>query len=33
MLVELTRFKVKNGKTAEVDKWMDLLNEHMIKSC
>lgn len=29
MLVELTRFKVKNGKTAEVEKWMDLLNEHM----
>lgn len=29
MLVELTRFKVKKGKTAEVDKWMALLNEHM----
>lgn len=29
MLVELTRFKVKTGKTAIVDKWMELLNEHM----
>ena len=26
---ELTRFKVKVGKTAIVDEWMSFLNEHM----
>lgn len=26
---ELTRFKVKAGKTAIVDEWMSFLNEHM----
>ncbi|MGB5947066.1 DUF6176 family protein [Paenisporosarcina sp.] len=27
--VELTRFKVKEGKTEAVDQWMKLLNENM----
>ncbi|MGB2992609.1 MAG: DUF6176 family protein, partial [Paenisporosarcina sp.] len=27
--VELTRFKVKEGKTVAVDQWMKLLNENM----
>ncbi|MFT0188254.1 DUF6176 family protein [Candidatus Enterococcus avicola] len=26
---ELTRFKVKTGKTATVDEWMTFLNDHM----
>ena len=30
---ELTRFKVKAGKTAIVDEWMSFLNEHMEKRC
>ena len=29
MKVELTRFKVKQGKTNCVDEWMKLLNDHM----
>ena len=27
--VELTRFKVKRGKSKQVDEWMNFLNEHM----
>ncbi|HEM5006455.1 DUF6176 family protein [Streptococcus suis] len=27
--VELSRFRVKEGKTAKVDEWMAFLNEHM----
>lgn len=27
--VELSRFRVKEGKTAQVDEWMAFLNEHM----
>ncbi|MER0123558.1 DUF6176 family protein [Streptococcus sp. ZJ93] len=27
--VELTRFKVKEGKSAVVDEWMNFLNNHM----
>ncbi|HEL1856291.1 TPA: hypothetical protein U1V12_000943 [Streptococcus suis] len=27
--VELSRFRVKEGKTAKVDEWMTFLNEHM----
>lgn len=29
MKVELTRFKVKKGKSHRVDEWMKLLNDHM----
>ncbi|MBO1580869.1 DUF6176 family protein [Bacillus sp. XF8] len=29
MNVELTRFKVKPGKSQRVDEWMKLLNDHM----
>ena len=29
MNVELTRFKVKQGKSHRVDEWMKLLNDHM----
>jgi Family of unknown function (DUF6176) len=29
--VELTRFKVKEGKSAKVDEWMEFLNKHMNK--
>lgn len=29
MNIELTRFKVKDGKSAQVDEWMTFLNEHM----
>ncbi|KGX89907.1 DUF6176 family protein [Pontibacillus marinus] len=29
MNVELTRFKVKEGKSYKVDKWMKLLNDRM----
>ena len=29
MNVELTRFKVKRGKSKQVDEWMNFLNEHM----
>lgn len=29
MNVELTRFKVKPGKSHRVDEWMQLLNENM----
>ena len=29
MNVELTRFKVKRGKSKHVDEWMNFLNEHM----
>ncbi|AQQ53283.1 DUF6176 family protein [Planococcus lenghuensis] len=29
MNVELTRFKVKQGKTAQVDEWMEFLRENM----
>ena len=29
MNVELTRFKVKPGKSHRVDEWMKLLNDHM----
>ncbi|PSL50732.1 hypothetical protein B0H94_1024 [Salsuginibacillus halophilus] len=29
MKVELTRFKVKEGKSKQVDEWMRFLNEHM----
>ena len=27
--VELSRFRVKEGKTAKVDEWMAFLNNHM----
>ena len=29
MNVELTRFKVKEGKSAKVDEWLSFLNNHM----
>ncbi|OIK10691.1 DUF6176 family protein [Bacillus sp. MUM 13] len=29
MKVELTRFKVKKGKTERVDEWLKFLNDHM----
>lgn len=29
MNVELTRFRVKQGKSARVDEWLRFLNEHM----
>lgn len=29
MIVELTRFKVKEGKTAKVDEWLKFLNDNM----
>ena len=29
LTVELPRFRVKEGKTAQVDEWMAFLNEHM----
>lgn len=29
MNVELTRFKVKEGKTEKVDEWIKFLNENM----
>lgn len=29
MNVELTRFKVKKGKTTAVDEWLQFLNHHM----
>ena len=29
MNVELTRFKVKQGKSHRVDEWMQLLNDNM----
>ncbi|GGA69934.1 DUF6176 family protein [Ornithinibacillus halotolerans] len=29
MNVELTRFKVKNGKSKKVDEWLNFLNDHM----
>ncbi|SEB21298.1 DUF6176 family protein [Bacillus nitratireducens] len=29
MKVELTRFKVKQGKSQRVDEWMEMLNEHI----
>lgn len=29
MDVELTRFRVKDGKSAKVDEWLRFLNEHM----
>lgn len=29
MNVELTRFKVKNGKSKKVDEWLKFLNDHM----
>lgn len=29
MIVELTRFKVKDGKTHKVDEWMKFLNDNM----
>lgn len=29
MNVELTRFKVKSGKSSRVDEWMKMLNNHM----
>lgn len=29
MKVELTRFRIKAGKSARVDEWLRLLNEHM----
>lgn len=31
MIIELTRVKVKNGKSAVVDEWMALLNREMDK--
>lgn len=31
LTVELSRFKVKEGKNEIVDQWMDFLNEHMEK--
>lgn len=27
--VELSRFRVKEGKSVQVDEWMTFLNEHM----
>lgn len=32
MKVELTRFRVKAGKTAKVQEWLQFLNEH-IRRC
>lgn len=29
MMIELTRFKVRKGKSTIVDKWLDLLNNNM----
>ncbi|TFB22769.1 hypothetical protein E3U55_05905 [Filobacillus milosensis] len=29
MLVELTKFKVKNGQSKRVDEWLQFLNDHM----
>ena len=29
MLVECTRFKVKEGKSQVVDEWLKFLNDHM----
>lgn len=29
MKVELTRYRVKAGKTSKVKEWMDFLNDHM----
>ncbi|TWT09244.1 DUF6176 family protein [Planomicrobium sp. CPCC 101079] len=29
MNIELTRFRVKEGKTAKVDEWLEFLNEHL----
>ncbi|MGP4072032.1 DUF6176 family protein [Piscibacillus sp. B03] len=29
MNIELTRFRVKQGKSNQVDQWMTFLNEHM----
>ncbi|MDQ0160357.1 DUF6176 family protein [Alkalibacillus salilacus] len=29
MFIELTKFKVKNGKSKKVDEWLTFLNEHM----
>ncbi|RDI45557.1 DUF6176 family protein [Falsibacillus pallidus] len=31
MKVELSKFRVKKGKTDKVDEWMKLLNDHMDK--
>jgi len=31
VIIELTRVKVKNGKSAVVDEWMALLNREMDK--
>lgn len=28
--VELTRFRIKKGKEAKAQEWMDLLNEHHV---
>ncbi|SFG83658.1 DUF6176 family protein [Sporolactobacillus nakayamae] len=29
MQIELSKFRVKKGKTKQVDQWMNMLNEHM----
>lgn len=29
MNIELTRFRVKSGKSQQVDEWMAFLNKHM----
>ncbi|MET1247755.1 DUF6176 family protein [Sporolactobacillus sp. STCC-11] len=29
MQIELSKFRVKKGKTKQVDQWMKMLNEHM----
>ncbi|UXR70450.1 DUF6176 family protein [Staphylococcus sp. IVB6246] len=29
MKIELTRYKVKDGKTDKVEEWLNFLNEHM----
>lgn len=29
MLIEFTKFKVKSGKTAKVDEWMEFLRGHL----
>jgi hypothetical protein len=31
MKVELSKFRVKEGKSKQVDEWMELLNQHMDK--
>ena len=31
MNIELTRVKVKNGKSSKVDEWLELLNKEMDK--